>query len=116
MKKLTALAFLAALGLFALGCGEESAKGGSVVGSGNSAVDGGSNDGGSTPPVVGDDGYSTSTEYEDPASGEKTNKISDIVSDGTGATPPAAPTFTRAKTGEIPPPPDPLKDVKKNRS
>ncbi|MDR2033271.1 MAG: hypothetical protein LBP89_01380 [Helicobacteraceae bacterium] len=95
MKKLTVLAFLAALGLFALGCGESTASGSVVVGGSRSAV---GNSGASmeAPNVDPNTGYTTSTTYQDPATGETTNRISDIKSDGTGATPPAAPTFAGA--------------------
>ena len=95
MKRLTILAFLAAIGLLALGCGEGSASGGSVVGGG-----------GATPVTVGSDGYTTATEYEDPTTGETTDKISDIKSDGTGATPPTAPSFySVSQAASVPTPP-----------
>jgi hypothetical protein len=96
MKKLTVLAFLAALGLFALGCGESTASG-SVVGNGSSRPVSGGNGGElPSPNVDSETGYTTETTFQDPATGETTNKISEIKSDGTGATPPPAPTFAGA--------------------
>ncbi|MDR1451505.1 MAG: hypothetical protein LBI57_04125 [Helicobacteraceae bacterium] len=105
MKKLTVLAMLAALGLFAIGCGDQAASGGSVVGgsSGSKKV-GGSGDSGDKPVLVGD--YTDKTIYVDPATGENFEKIGDIVGDGTGATPPVAPTFVRVNgAAPIPAPP-----------
>ncbi|MDR2639465.1 MAG: hypothetical protein LBC09_06500 [Helicobacteraceae bacterium] len=109
MKKLTVLAFLAALGLFAVGCGDQAADG-SVVGGASGSSGGSSGTGGgsnpadvNTPPTVGADGYTDKTVYVDPETGEKTAKIGDIVSDATGATPPQAPTFVRP-SGKTPVP------------
>jgi hypothetical protein len=105
MKKLTVLAFLAALGLFALGCGDAELTSGSY----NSA--GGTNGGKTvdlTDPVDAGNGYTNNTVLIDPETGEKTNSISDIKSDGTGATPPLAPTYVRSNGSTTPTPAPPL--------
>lgn len=97
MKRLSVIAFLAALGLLVAGCGGGGGGGSSVK-----------------KPVVDDDkkptvncsagqvctdssGFTTSTYFIDPVTGAKVSQISKISSSATGSIPPQAPSYVRPK-------------------
>lgn len=89
MKKLTVVAFLAALGLTMAGCG-----GGG--GSSSATSSGGTSFSGGITIKTDSEGFSAETKFVD-ESGAVTSRISEIKSVATDDTPPDAPTFARSK-------------------
>ncbi|GHV04652.1 hypothetical protein AGMMS50229_06470 [Campylobacterota bacterium] len=94
MKKLTVLAFLAALGLLIAGCGEEGAS----YGGGKTKTDGTTLTDLEISTLPDEGGFTHSTGFIDPETGEVVKKIGDIKASATGATPPTAPTIVVAGT------------------
>ena len=88
MKRVTILAFLAAFGLLATGCGDGESTGSSLLG------------GNSNPLAPDSSGFTHSTQLVDENNNTFDN-ITKIKSDATGETPPAAPTFVKYATGVV---------------
>lgn len=96
MKRLSVIAFLAALGLLVAGCGGGGGGGGSSVKKPNP---------GPTPVAncpagqvcTDSSGFTTATYFIDPVTGAKVSQISKISSSATGSIPPQAPSYVRPK-------------------
>ncbi|GHS89997.1 hypothetical protein FACS189487_11220 [Campylobacterota bacterium] len=102
MKKLRVLAFLAALGLGVLGCGDAVESGsGAWGGSSGGEVPAGTSSADADKLIeVDEKGNTTNTIFLDPDTGKSVEKLSDIKSSATGDTPPNAPTFARKAGSE----------------
>ncbi len=97
MKKLSVIAFLAALGLLVAGCGGGGSSSSSSVAS--SGQSGGNTQTSSEDVTVqtGSSGFTTETKFIDPETGKVVSRISEITSSATGDTPPRAPSFVTTR-------------------
>jgi hypothetical protein len=99
MKRLSVIAFLAALGLLAAGCGGGGGGGSSSVassGTTNTVTDNTVNDETTTHTVeTNSAGFTTETKFIDPQTGEVVARISELSASATGSTPPRAPSYAR---------------------